>query len=106
MSTNFKKVEENFKCEKCGFEVVGDGYTDHCPKCLWSKHVDVNPGDRAEECKGMMEPVDVIFDHGQYALVNRCQKCGYEKKNKMDENDDFDKAIEIAKKNSRRYMDM
>ncbi len=106
MSTTFKKNTEDFVCEKCGFSVVGDGYTNHCPKCLWSKHVDVNPGDRAEVCKGMMEPRDVVFERGGYVLVHRCVKCGYEKRNKVDERDDFDKAIEIAKKNSRKYMDM
>ena len=106
MSNNFKKNTEDFFCDKCGFEVVGDGYTNHCPKCLWSKHVDVRPGDRAEECRGLMEPIDVIFDRGQYSLVHRCKKCGYEKKNKFNERDDFHKAISISKKNSRKYFDM
>jgi len=44
----FQKRIENFTCEKCGLFVKGTGYTDHCPNCLWSKHMDINPGDRKE----------------------------------------------------------
>ncbi|MBR6751902.1 MAG: RNHCP domain-containing protein, partial [Alphaproteobacteria bacterium] len=42
----FVKRVENFTCAHCGAEVFGNGYTNHCPKCLWSRHVDNNPGDR------------------------------------------------------------
>ena len=53
---SFQRRIENFVCEHCGEKVIGDGYTNHCPKCLWSKHVDVNPGDRMAHCGGMMKP--------------------------------------------------
>jgi len=106
MSSGFRKNVEDFTCEHCGFVIVGNGYTNHCPKCLWSKHVDVNPGDRAETCKGMMEPITCVFDRGQYSLIHRCVVCGHEKKNKVELEDDFDVAIAIAKKNSRKYFDM
>jgi len=35
------------------------GYTarDHCPYCLYSKHLDIFPGDRKNECKGLMKPI-------------------------------------------------
>jgi len=56
----FQKKKEDFICEKCGFVNVGDGYTNHCQKCLWSKHVDINPGDRAEKCQGLMEPINLV----------------------------------------------
>jgi len=41
----FTKIDENFICENCGKEVSKLGYTcrNHCPSCLHSKHVDVNP---------------------------------------------------------------
>ena len=55
----FNRKKENFVCENCGEKVEGNGYTNHCPNCLWSKHVDINPGDRQEECKGLMVPVDL-----------------------------------------------
>ena len=53
----FQRTIEDFTCEQCNFAVKGNGYTNHCPKCLWSKHVDVNPGDRAATCGGLMEPI-------------------------------------------------
>ena len=41
-------VNEDFICENCGKDVEKSSYTarDHCPYCLYSKHVDINPGDR------------------------------------------------------------
>ena len=60
MSKKFQRNIENFRCEHCEAFVIGDGYTNHCPQCLWSKHVDINPGDREELCNGMMKPVGVI----------------------------------------------
>ena len=53
----FQRKKEDFICENCNKKVKGDGYTNHCPACLWSKHVDINPGDRLAECKGMMKPI-------------------------------------------------
>lgn len=84
-------------CEHCGENVVGNGYTNHCPKCLWSKHVDVNPGDREAVCQGMMKPVRIETERGEQLLVNGCEKCGYEKRNKISSNDNFDEVIRIAK---------
>jgi len=56
-SLKFKKRKEDFFCENCGENVSGDGFTNHCPKCLWSKHVDVFPGDRKGSCNGLMKPI-------------------------------------------------
>ena len=64
----FQKKVEDFVCERCGTFVKGTGYTDHCPKCLWSKHVDVNPGDRKSECLGTMEPIGVEVKSKEYII--------------------------------------
>lgn len=93
----FQRCEEDFVCEKCGEKVQGNGYTNHCPKCLWSKHVDIYPGDRAAACGGMMEPVDLILKAGKYYLLHRCVKCGLERKNKLAAEDDLETALQIAK---------
>lgn len=77
----FVRKREDFRCRKCGFRVEGSGYTNHCPRCLWSKHVDVEPGDRAAGCGGMMEPVRIDLKKGEYVITHRCVKCGHEKKN-------------------------
>ncbi|ASI14301.1 RNHCP family predicted zinc binding protein [Candidatus Mancarchaeum acidiphilum] len=72
----FQRVVEDFHCEHCGTYVKGNGYTDHCPNCLWSRHVDNNPGDRACKCKGMMKPVSVIYYRsGRFKLNYVCTKC-------------------------------
>ncbi|GIW69886.1 MAG: hypothetical protein KatS3mg101_0633 [Patescibacteria group bacterium] len=55
----FQKKKENFICKNCGYFVIGNGYTNHCPRCLYSEHVDINPGDRANTCEGLMEPVGI-----------------------------------------------
>jgi len=97
----FQRRREDFTCEHCGEEVKGDGYTNHCPACLWSKHVDVNPDDRAERCGGMMRPVGVEGAGGEYRIVQRCEKCGAERKNKRAENDNFDTLVELAAQQAR-----
>ncbi len=96
MSKKFIKNVEDFFCDHCGEVVKGNGYTNHCPKCLWSKHVDVDPGDRASECGGMMEPIRIEEKGGEHSIVHKCIKCGAEKKNKMAVGDDFEKVIDIT----------
>jgi len=96
----FQKRKEDFVCENCGMEVVGSGYTNHCPECLWGKHVDVNPGDRAADCGGMMKPVAVEVKGDQYILLHKCEKCGFERKNKVGEGDSFETVLKISSKNA------
>jgi len=93
----FQKNIEDFTCEHCGEIVKGSGYTNHCPECLWSKHVDINPGDRASECHGIMVPVSLEIKNGEYIIAHRCQKCGFEKKNKTSPVDNFEEIIKISK---------
>lgn len=83
----FTRTKENFVCEHCNAKVVGNGYTNHCPACLWAKHVDVNPGDRANICQGMMQPIGLESKNGNYRIIHKCKKCGMEKKNKTAKND-------------------
>jgi Zn finger protein HypA/HybF involved in hydrogenase expression len=93
----FKKTKEDFYCDNCGYFVCGNGYTNHCPKCFWSKHVDVNPGDRMSDCGGSMRPISLKIKNGDYILKHKCVKCGHEKNNKISKEDDFDKLIELSK---------
>ncbi|HLL91284.1 MAG TPA: RNHCP domain-containing protein, partial [Tepidisphaeraceae bacterium] len=64
----FTRQVEDFTCGHCGRSVRGNGYTNHCPGCLWSRHVDVNPGDRAAACGGLMEPVAVASTRHRYTI--------------------------------------
>lgn len=93
MTLGFKRNKEDFTCEHCGAEVVGTGYTNHCPKCLWSKHVDVQPGDRAATCGGMMRPAKLEMDKGEFVITHECMVCGYRKRNRAATNDDLGKLL-------------
>ena len=94
----FKMIDEEFYCEVCGKLVKKLEYTarDHCPYCLSSKHLDINPGDRASGCGGILVPIDI--EKGKkdlYKIIYKCNKCGINKKNKTAIDDDFDKILEI-----------
>ena len=81
----FSKNDDGFICVHCGKEVRPLKYTsrNHCPFCLWSLHVDVNPGDRANPCGGPLEPVSAVPDAKRgYIIIHRCQKCGELRRNK------------------------
>ena len=91
----FQRKKEDFICENCNKKVKGDGYTNHCPACLWSKHVDINPGDRLAECKGMMKPIGLDKKGDIFSVVQKCEKCGHERKNKLVVDDSFDEAVKL-----------
>lgn len=76
----FLKTKENFICENCGYTTIGNGYTNHCPKCLWSKHVDISPGDREEVCRGMMKPIGIETKGGvAVKVLHKCTACSFER---------------------------
>ncbi|MCB0354931.1 MAG: RNHCP domain-containing protein [Bdellovibrionales bacterium] len=102
MQKRFQRNREDFLCEVCGESVSGDGYTNHCPKCLWSRHVDINPGDRANSCRGLMEPIGVE-GRDPYRIVHRCVACGTTKRNKQEPNDDFEALIELSRNSADRF---
>ncbi len=95
---NFKRVKEDFKCENCGYKVKGDGYTDHCPKCLFGKHVDESvPGDRQSGCGGVMKPVKTTYEKGQFKIHYKCQSCSHEFWVREGEGDSRDLLIELIR---------
>ncbi len=96
MSRHFQRKIEDFICEHCGKKVKGDGFTNHCPNCLYSKHVDINPGDRANACGGLMKPVAVEIKSGDYILTHKCEICGFEKKNKTAKDDNFEEILKLS----------
>ena len=70
----------SFRCRRCGLDVpvhaVGTAHRNHCPNCLWSRHVDDTPGDRAAECGSLMEPIAIsVRGDGEWVLVHRCTGC-------------------------------
>lgn len=97
-SKRFQRHIENFNCDYCGTIVHGDGYTNHCPNCFYSKHVDLHPGDRLAVCNGLMPPVAIESRHGQWVIVQQCVQCNKVMSNRLHKNDSIDKLIELQKK--------
>ena len=96
----FTTKDEGFICENCGYEVDRLHYTsrDHCPKCLYSKHVDINPGDRLNDCRGLLKPIGIEKHKDTFKIIYRCEKCRKMHKNIMARDDNMDIIIEIKKK--------
>lgn len=92
----FTKTIEDFNCAHCGAVVHGNGYTNHCPHCLWSRHVDNNPGDRAAKCGGMMMPISVEKSGDGFIITHKCQTCGKTIRQRTAPDDDTDEIIRIS----------
>ena len=98
MSPQFTRTIEDFICGYCGFAVRGNGYTNHCPQCLYSCHVDVNPGDRLAECGGLMKPLRLEMKGQEYSIVHHCEICGFERKNKVVPEDNYEAVLALIPK--------
>jgi hypothetical protein len=83
--------------------LVTGGYRNHCPVCLWSRHVDVRPGDRASTCHGLMEPAAIEHRRGKgMVIVHRCQRCGFTRPNRVAvdpvQGDEIDSIIALIRR--------
>ena len=96
INMGFTRRVEDFKCENCAASVKGSGYTNHCPQCLWSKHVDIMPGDRAEICQGMMRPTSLQGSTPLYRIVQVCEKCHLTRTINATDNDSPEALLSLA----------
>ena len=104
MEKRFQKNDSGFICANCGKEVLPLGYTsrNHCPFCLCSLHLDINPGDRASDCGGLLEPVSALPDPKKgYIIISKCRRCGEIRRNKSAHEasvqpDDINKIIALT----------
>ena len=83
-------VGSSFLCGQCGVEIgvdaLGTEHRNHCPMCLWSRHLDGEvPGDRESVCKGMMRPMGLVLKNGdgELMVVHKCMVCGHVSKNRV-----------------------
>ena len=95
--------EESFTCKNCGRLVVpagaGSDHRNHCPNCLHSLHVDIEPGDRESDCGSLMEPIAVwVRNKGEWAIIHRCRRCGEISSNRVLADDNPMKLMSIAMK--------
>ncbi|MBE6680279.1 MAG: RNHCP domain-containing protein [Ruminococcaceae bacterium] len=103
-SKRFAKNDSGFICQNCGKEVepLGSSSRNHCPFCLCSIHIDIMPGDRANTCLGILDPIKVLLDSKKgYVIVHRCRKCGEIKRNRAAHDakvqpDDMDFLIKLT----------
>lgn len=100
MEKKFQKNDDSFICVNCGAHVPPLGYTsrDHCNECLCSIHIDINPGDRKNDCLGLLKPVSIETSSKKgYIIVYQCNKCGKLHKNKAAEDDNFEIILKVMK---------
>lgn len=102
-------TNEGFNCSHCGKQVLAlanGSYRNHCPYCLYSLHVDINPGDRASDCQGSLKPIAVEHSGKKgWVIIHRCERCGEIRRNKAaldDPNlpDDFELIIQLSQNQS------
>jgi len=95
----FTKLDEEFICENCKQKIEKLNYTtrDHCNHCLYSKHLDINPGDRQNTCKGLLKPIGIEKFKNTYKIIYKCEKCNKIHKNIMANDDNMDLIIELSK---------
>ncbi|NYE71485.1 RNHCP domain-containing protein [Microlunatus parietis] len=92
----------SFRCAHCAVEVSldapGTTHRNHCPACLWSRHLDRNvPGDRDADCSGGMEPIAVtVRGEGRWVLIHRCTQCGRLRLNKTAGDDNVLQLMRLA----------
>lgn len=92
-----------FVCRHCGRLVApggaGSEHRNHCPNCLTSLHLDIEPGDREADCGGLMDAVAVwVRNRGEWAVIHRCRRCGALSSNRVAADDNPMKLMSIAMK--------
>ena len=95
----FSKNDSGFICANCGNEVPPLKYSsrNHCPKCLASLHLDINPGDRAADCGGIMDAACAEPDAKKgFIITHKCRKCGALKRNRAAKDDNRTKLIKLT----------
>lgn len=102
----------SFRCSHCHEWVISDEQTgtahrNHCPFCLWSKHVDAEkPGDRKSTCGAGMAPIGLTFKKeapkkygagqpGELMIIHECTQCGQLRINRLAADDNTDVVLQV-----------
>ena len=101
MVKRFTHRNESFNCANCNANVppLKGSCRNHCTQCLTSRHVDISPGDRSSNCRGLMQPVQVIMKGDCQIVLHRCVVCGHLQKNRVATDDSLEMILEIIKTN-------
>lgn len=96
----FKMINDSFVCENCLKTIEKHpewSARNHCPFCLYSKHMDKDfPWDRLSDCFWIMKPIWIDFKKNKWNMIkHKCEKCSKEILNKVAPDDNF---IELVQK--------
>lgn len=96
----FQKNNQDFVCINCGEHVQKHPTTsrDHCNFCLYGRHVDINPGDRQNGCKGILKPIGLKSNNKKTQIAYDCERCFERVYCIASEDDDRDLLIELSGK--------
>ncbi len=111
--TEYRNLKNrDFECKHCHNLVIsapaiaGVKNRNHCPYCLWSKHVDLHkPGDRLAACKEEMRPVGLTLkstrdkyakaETGELMLIHQCVACDSVSINRIAADDDVKQILAV-----------
>lgn len=105
-------LEQMFTCVRCRLPIAcapslaGVHNRNHCPRCLWSRHMDWRvAGDRRSTCRAPMEPVGLTTKRsrnkyarerdGELMLIHRCAGCGGLSINRVAADDSAEAILEL-----------
>lgn len=102
---NFLRILLMFLCDNCKKKVkesgnIGTLHRNHCPYCLFSKHLDSKkPGDRESKCRGKMEPIALAYKKdGEIMLVHKCEVCADISTNRISADDNEEEILNVFNK--------
>jgi hypothetical protein len=115
--------KEVFLCSNCGRlaplpKLIGTENRNHCPFCLWSKHLDLRKaGDRKSNCKAGMKPIALTFKQegkdkwgrlkqGELMLVHKCTSCGKISINRIAGDDNSYEILEVWENSQKSITDL
>jgi len=112
------QAEDGFTCKRCrnfvssAVALAGVLNRNHCPYCLWSRHVDLYlPGDRLCACKAPMRPAGLTqkqtrkkyacHRNGELMLIHICTECSGISINRLAADDDPGEVMQVFESSSR-----
>jgi hypothetical protein len=104
--------EQGFTCLRCRLyvpcmpDIAGVRNRNHCPGCLWSRHLDWRiAGDRQSGCRAKMQPIGLTTKRarnkyaserdGELMLIHRCTVCAKVVINRIAADDSAAALLEI-----------
>lgn len=96
----FIQRNDSFDCVQCGKNVLPhpSSSRDHCPYCLTGLHVDNEPGDRANTCRGVLEPIGLEIRSGKQQIIYHCNRCQQTRRNIVAPDDNQERLVELSAK--------